>query len=137
MRLARFSRLVQHQPPRELRDAVHVAGLVAAMADDCGSCVQIGVNLSRRAGVDRHTLAAVVERRPEELSSELQDVYHFADAVVHNTIEQEELREQIKQHYGEKGLVEIALAIAFERTFPTLKRGLGYAKSCSRVTVAV
>lgn len=137
MRLARFTRIVQTEPARQLHEAVRIAGLAAAMADDCGSCVQIGVNLSRQAGIDRRTIAAVVDQRPEQLSAELQNVFHFTAAVIQNTLEQDDLRERIKQHYGERGLVEICLAVAFHRTFPTLKRGLGFAKSCSRVNVEV
>ncbi len=60
-RLARFTRLVQATPPRELREAVLVGSLVAAMADDCGSCVQIGINLARQAGLDRAVVSAVVD----------------------------------------------------------------------------
>ncbi len=136
-RLARFSRLVQTRPRDEWREAVLVGSIVAAMADDCGSCVQIGVNLARQAGLDRNVISAVVERRPEELSADLQEVYHFTEAVIFNTEEQESRREQIRRRFGDAGLVELSLAIALHRVFPALKRGLGYAATCSRVTVAV
>lgn len=136
-RLARFTRLAESGHPGHLRDALSLGSIVAAMADDCGSCVQIGVNLARHAGVDRRLVTAVVEHRPEELPEKLQDVYHFTRAVIADSAEQDDLRERIRGHYGDRGLVELSLAIAFHRAFPTLKRGLGYAKSCSRVTVAV
>jgi alkylhydroperoxidase family enzyme len=135
MRLARFSKILAAGKGPWM--AVHIASIVSAMADDCGSCVQIGVNLARNAGVPRDVLAAVVERSPERLSDELADVYRFATAVTENSPEQEEYREAVRNRYGDEGLVEIAMAIALHRVFPTLKRGLGFAKSCSLVRVDV
>ena len=48
-----------------------------------------------------------------------------------------ELSEELAQELGRAALVDLALAIASVRVFPTLKRGLGYAQSCSQVTVEV
>jgi hypothetical protein len=134
-RLARFTKIMQ--AGHGFSHARHIAGLVGAMADDCGSCVQIGVNLSRQAGIPREQLSAVVERRPEDLPEELAAVYRFAEAVTLNSDEQDELREVVRKFYGDRGLVEICMAVAMHRVYPTLKRGLGYAKSCSRVVVEV
>ena len=134
-RIARFTKILQ--AGKGPQDALHVAGLVGSMADDCGSCVQIGVNLARQAGIPRKQISAVVEHRPDDLPEPLAAVYRFSEAVTLNSDEQDELREVVRRHYGERGLVEICLAVAMHRVFPTLKRGLGYAKSCSRVTVEV
>ena len=135
MRMAKFTKLLHtHRGPTT---AVHVASLVGSMAEDCGSCVQIGVNLARQAGVSPAILQAVVRRTPEALPEQLADVYHFADAVTAGSPEQDDYRERVRQHYGDEGLVEIALAVALHRVFPTLKRGLGFAKSCSLVPVEV
>ena len=82
-------------------------------------------------------MAAVVRRHPEGLPEDLGDVYHFADTVTQNAPQQDEYRERVRGHYGDEGLVEIALAVAMHRVFPTLKRGLGFAKSCSLVPVEV
>ncbi len=135
IRMAKFTKLLNaHRGPKT---AVHVASLVGSMADDCGSCVQIGVNLARKVGVSREILEAVVRRTPESLPEELADVYHFAEAATLNSPELDDYRERVRQHYGDEGLVEIALAVAMHRVFPTLKRGLGFAKSCSPAPVEV
>lgn len=135
LRMAKFTKLLNaHRGPKT---AVHVASIVGSMADDCGSCVQIGVNLARKAGVSREILEAVVRRAPEALPDELADVYHFADAATLNAPELDDFRERVRRHYGDAGLVEIALAVAMHRVYPTLKRGLGFAKSCSLVPVEV
>lgn len=135
LRLARFSKLFAASKGPTV--PVQVASLVGAMAEDCGSCVQIGVNVGRKAGVPRDVLEAVVARAPERLPADLADVYRFAEAVTQNSPEQEAYRERVRQHYGDRGLIEIAMAVALHRVFPTLKRGLGFATSCSLVKVEV
>jgi alkylhydroperoxidase family enzyme len=135
LRMARFSKLAQ--AGKGPRDALLVASIAGAMADDCGSCVQIGVNLARKEGLSREILSAVVNHDPARLPDSLADVYRFSEAVTLNSDEQDDLREKIRRRYGEKGVIEICMAIAMHRVYPTLKRGLGFAKSCSRVTVEV
>jgi len=57
--------------------------------------------------------------------------------VVTTNGEDDALRGSIRLNYGDEGLIEMALAIASCRTFPTIKRALGYAVSCSAVAVRV
>jgi alkylhydroperoxidase family enzyme len=118
-------------------DAAAVAGLVATMHEDCGTCVQIGVHLARAQGVPAEVLRAVVERRPEALPEKLADVYRFAEKVCAASYDEGELRERVRAHYGEEGLVEMALAMASAKVFPVTKRALGYAVSCRKVEVNV
>lgn len=113
----------------------HVATLAAVKHEDCGTCVQIGVNMALRDRVPTAVIKATVEGRPEDLSPELADVYHFATSVACADGLETEPRERIRQRWGETALAEMALAIASCRTFPTLKRGLGYATSCARVRI--
>jgi hypothetical protein len=64
-------------------------------------------------------------------------VYRFAEAVVTASPDADALRPRVAEHFGEEGLVELALAIASSRFFPIVKRTLGYARSCSLVTIEV
>ncbi|MGE0533585.1 MAG: carboxymuconolactone decarboxylase family protein [Pirellulales bacterium] len=132
-RLARFVKVAEPAPNLPAA-AASVAGIVSAQADDCGSCVQIGVNLARQQGVSRDILNAVVRRQPDELPDDLRDVYHFAAAVT-SGVDDEALRERLRERYGDRGLIDLALAIAMHRVYPTFKQALGYAKSCSLVSV--
>jgi alkylhydroperoxidase family enzyme len=118
-------------------DAFYTAMVVAARHEDCGPCVQTVVNFALKDGVAAETLRAVLERRPAELGADLEAVYRFATAVAENSGEQESLRDALVARYGDAGVVEIALAIVRGRVYPTLKRGLGYATSCSLVEVRV
>jgi alkylhydroperoxidase family enzyme len=113
-----------------------VVRIVAVRHEDCGTCVQIAVNQAREAGVPSEILRAVLARQPDTLPEELRDAYHFAEAVVTAGGELDMLRERIRLQYGDEGLIEMALAIASCRVFPITKRALGYAVSCSAVTVA-
>lgn len=118
-------------------DAKCVAGLVATRAEDCGTCVQIGVNLAKHERVPPAIIRAVLDSRVDDLPEPLADVYRFAEAVATNSGDEDLYRERVRQHYGEEGLVELAMAVAVARVFPTTKRALGYAKSCSVVKVQV
>jgi alkylhydroperoxidase family enzyme len=114
-----------------------VARIVAIRSEDCGPCVQIGVNLARRDGVAPEILRAVLDRKLEDLPEELAEVYHFTEAVLEKNGQDGPLRERMRKRYGEEGLVELALAIASCRVFPATKWALGYAVSCERVEVQV
>ena len=121
--LAEYHRALPAEP-------LHVARLTALVYEDCGGCLQGEVNLAKQAGISVAVVQAVLGGDAFELPEELADVYHFCLAVL-ETRDDEALRERLRQHYGEEGLVEIALALGACRVFPTIRRALGYAKSCS------
>ncbi|HEV3164714.1 MAG TPA: hypothetical protein VGZ22_11850, partial [Isosphaeraceae bacterium] len=77
----------------------HVAKLVATRHEDCGTCVQIGVNMAKKEGVSAEVLRAVLDRRPDDLPEELADVYRFTEAVVETNGQEDEYRERIRAHY--------------------------------------
>jgi hypothetical protein len=114
-------------------EAGHVAGLVAARDEDCGTCVQIGLNIAHHEGVPDEIMQAALDGCPDRLSRELADVYHFVEAVVSASGAEAPFRERIVKRWGDEALVEMSLVIASSRVFPIVKRTLGYAKSCSVV----
>lgn len=135
-KFALFTPLAQHRrklPPTPYR----IARIVATQDEDCGTCVQIEVNLARKEGVPADVIRTVLNNRPEALPRELADVHRFAKAVVEASGQEDELRQRIREQYGEEGLVELALGIAAARVFPVTKRALGYATSCALVKVQV
>ena len=116
------------------RDLYYIACFVATRHEDCGTCVQITINMARRDGVPDNVLRALIAGHPDELLDEARDVYLFTDAVVNADEEiAAPLREQLRARLGEEALVELSFAIAAARVFPTIKRGLGYAASCALV----
>ena len=135
-KFALFTPLSKHRrklPPEPYR----VARIVATQNEDCGTCVQIEVNLARNDGVHDDVIRAVVNNREEDLAPELAEVYRFTKSVVESKGNEEELRQRIRERYGEEGLVELALGMAAARVFPVTKRALGYATSCALVEIKV
>ena len=118
-------------------DAYHVARIVAARDEDCGTCVQVEVNLGVNSKVAPEILQAVIDRKPEALPSRLRHVYEFVEALVEKTGGEEAHRDAVRCEYGEEGLVELALAIGASRFLPSVKRTLGYGTACSLVKVTV
>jgi len=140
----RFASILPFANSRKVlpKDAWFVAQIVALQREDCGPCLQITLNLARQAGVDGSLLRAVLDGNCHELPSEIVDVLRFARSVTaddDNTdvADADALREVMRKRYGDRGLIELSYAIAGSRIPPTLKRCLGYAKSCSVVTVNV
>src|SRR4030095_15058270 len=99
-KFALFTPLSQHRrrlPP----DAYHTARIVATQDEDCGTCVQIEVNLALKDGVSANVNPAVLKGDLEGLTPALADVYRFAKAVVEASGGEEELRQRIRDSYGQ------------------------------------
>jgi hypothetical protein len=134
----RFSSIIPFANSRKVlpKEAWFVAQIVTLQQEDCGSCLQIGVNLARQNGVDAVLLHAVLDGNSQTLPQEMTDVVDFTKSVITATGD-DSLRETMRKRYGDRGLIELSYAIASSRIPPTVKRCLGYAKSCNVVSVAV
>jgi hypothetical protein len=135
----RFASIMPFANSRKVlpRDAWFVASIAALQHEDCGTCLQIGVNLARQSGVDSNLIRAVLNGDYAAMPPDLADVIHFTQSVVSANEGDDALRETLRQRYGERGMIELSYAIASSRIPPTVKRALGYAKSCSLVPVQV
>ncbi len=118
-------------------EAKHVATVRAVLAEDCGACVQIAVNLALAEGVSRDVLAAVVHGRLWELPPNLEAICKFVDALQNQETITESLRDQLEVEYGRDGVAELSVAFALAAFFPRFKRGLGAAQSCALRPVEV
>jgi alkylhydroperoxidase family enzyme len=140
LKFMRFMPLAAHRKRLPV-EAFAVAKIIATQSEDCGTCVQIAVNMARQDNVSVEIIRATVQNRPQDLPVTLQDIYHFAQATAQTSSsestpdEVNQLRERLRGQWGEEALVEIALAIASAKVFPTTKRVLGYAQSCSLVQI--
>ena len=117
------------------KDAWHLAQLVSVRKEDCGTCVQIHVNLALSDGLAAEFVQAVLDGDLNGLTSEQREIHDFTQAIVNGGLDPDELRQSIRQRYGEKALIELAYAIASSRTPPTLKKVLGHARTCQQVTI--
>ena len=106
MKFAKLQGLIDYR--RKLPKEAHfVCRLVAAKSADCGSCVQIEVNLSRKAGISTELIKTVVEEKYNQLSSDLQKVVNFTRKVLNVDHDLEEVRSSLLDLYGEEAVMEL------------------------------
>ncbi|MEM1056831.1 MAG: carboxymuconolactone decarboxylase family protein [Bacteroidota bacterium] len=116
-------------------EVYHAARIAATQTADCGTCVQIEVNAAREAGVSAEAVRAVLAGTAS--GEAVQDAIAFARQTARHEDPGEDLRERIVARYGERGLVEVSLAVTTALAYPTMKRALGFATACSLVEVEV
>lgn len=117
--------------------ALAAAGLAATLTEDCGPCVQVGVDIAAAKGIDPAILRAIVAGDEAAMGETAALAWRFARASLARDMETcDPLRDEIVARWGEPALVAIGLSIVSGRMYPTLKYALGYGKACSRVMVA-
>lgn len=112
------------------------AKLAGALGEDCGPCTQLCVDMALEAGMAKDQIEAVLRRDIRAMTPDVLLGFQFADAVVHRSMEDETCRDAVRARWGDKGVIDLTMALQMGRLFPMLKLGLGYAKECRRVTVA-
>ncbi len=115
--------------------AYAAAGLVAVMAEDCGPCTQLGIDMAQHEGVDPAALRAIVTRDFEAMPAEAALAVRFTEAALRHAPEADQLREEVVRRFGKRGLVALSFAMLAARIYPTLKYALGYGHSCTRLSI--
>jgi hypothetical protein len=131
---AKLFPLAQHRESAP-KDAVLAAKLMGAMFEDCGPCTQLVVNFAREQGVDPAQIEAVLRRDVRAMNDNVALGFRFADAILNRFPSEDEVREVVRAEWGDKGVIDLTLALQVGRIFPMVKAGLGYAKECRRVVV--
>ena len=86
--------------------AVHfAAGIVAVMAEDCGPCTQLGIEMAEREGVDPALLRAIVTRDVNAMPYEVALAVRFTEAALQHAPEADDLREEVVRQFGKRGLI--------------------------------
>jgi hypothetical protein len=114
-----------------------LAALGAVMAEDCGDCVQIYVNLALKAGIDKAIVKAALENRLSDLPADLKLGFCFGRVVSENDPMLLEKGAALEAKFGRKALVDLSLVIALARFYPTVKRALGHSRTCAEARVSV
>lgn len=135
-RLWRYALIKAIEGPRQYTSPAvfHAAGLASAMVEDCGACVQIHVNLALKDGVSPDVLRNLVAGHLDRVPPDVATAFRFADAVSRGVMA-DELRDEIRNAWGERGLIELTFTIAVARFYPAIKRGMGYAHTCERIVI--
>lgn len=121
--------------PSEIR---HLAALGATTAQDCGACVQIGVNLALADGVEPELLRNTLRSNDEApLAEDRADAFAFGRAVAVQSPDADVLRQRLRERHGDAGVVSLSWAIVVAQFYPILKRAMGFAQTCSAYGVAI
>lgn len=127
----------RHRVPELPVAAFSAAALASALHEDCGPCAQLGIAMAERAGVPTADLRALVRGDPHGAGDDASLGFRFARSILRREDEEADgLREDVRRRWGERALVSLGLALTGVRAFPTLKRALGHARECRRLTVA-
>ncbi len=116
-------------------DAIFVARLIAMKNEDCGACLELNIKMAKEAGVNTDIIKDVLFNEGKSLSDELKTVYDFSLKVSKQETIENELYEKINSLYTQDIIVELALAIAATKVFPSVKRVLNVIRSCSNIKV--
>ena len=105
----------------------HLAELKAATLTNCEYCIDLGSQISRRAGLSDELLLALPFYRTSPLFTELEKlVLDYAVAVTRTPVDvSDELFAQLREHFDEAQLVELTHAIALENLYGRFNLALG------------
>jgi hypothetical protein len=133
----KFASLMKAAAHREVVpvEASFAAKLVGGLAEDCGPCTQIGVDMALDAGMPRDQIEALLRRDPRAMSNATLLGFRFADAVIRRSADADSCRNAVRAQWGDKGVIDLTMALQMGRMFPMVKAGLGYAKECRRIAV--
>jgi len=116
--------------------ALAAARLVGTLAEDCGPCTQLVVDMATKEGVSPANLRAVLAGDEANMDEDARLAYRFAHAsLARDLAAADPLRGAVVAKWGKPGLVAITFALLTGRIFPTVKYALGYGRACSRVLV--
>jgi len=111
------------------------AGIAGTMAEDCGPCTQLTIDMAERAGVAPAILRAIVARDFDAMPQEVALGLRFADATLRHAPEADALRVDIVCRWGKRALISLTFALLAARLYPTTKYALGHGHSCTRLTI--
>ena len=134
MRLHDITKAATHREAAPI-EAFYAAKLVGALAEDCGPCTQLVVNMAREARIGDIQITAVLQSDINAMSPDTTLGFRFAEAIVFRLSGADEAREAVLAKWGHKGVIDLTYALQVGRLFPMIKAGLGYAKACRRVHV--
>lgn len=113
-----------------------VAKLATTQVEDCGECLQLNVRMAVEAAVPKEMVEAVL-RGGEALPGNLRDVYRYVTSIAANDSVSDDVMSRIEARYDRGARLELGLCIASAKLFPTLKRAIGHAKSCSLIALEI
>lgn len=113
----------------------YACAIVVLMAEDCGACTQLAIDMAKREGVNPDILRAIVKRDFTAIPYDVALVIRFTEASMRRASEVDGLRDEVVRKWGKRGLISLAFAMIGARLYPTLKYALGHGESCTRLRI--
>src|SRR3954464_11757929 len=99
----KFAPLMKASAHREVApvEASFAAKITGGLAEDCGPCTQLVVDMALEAGMAKDQIEAVLRRDPRAMNEATTLGFRFADAVVRRAAEAEdEFRDAVRDQWG-------------------------------------
>ncbi len=105
---------------------------VATSAEGCNPCQQLLIRMAQEAQIPPQQISAIQAGQLDAMDPDTALAYRWACAIIHpdQSSDADQLRQQVVRRWGHEGLVSMTLAMAGARSFPMVKRALGYAAAC-------
>ena len=118
-------------------EALAAALLAGVLAEDCGPCAQLAVDIATADGVPPQVLHGILAGDQAAMGEAAAVTWRFAQASLAHDLEAgEAARAAVAARWGDAGLVALSLTLMTGRMYPTLKYALGHGVACSKVQVA-
>jgi hypothetical protein len=129
--LMRYNKMFSIIDPRKhvSAEAYHAARMRGALAADCWTCVEVEINLAKQSGLSSEWIDEVLAGSSSD--ADINAVITLTDATVRDRVDASKAREIIRSRYGEKGLIELSIAMNGTAMLPGVKRAMGYATACN------
>ncbi|MCA9259437.1 MAG: hypothetical protein KDA61_09570 [Planctomycetales bacterium] len=111
-------------------EAHFTATITVMQHEDCGSCLQLNLDMALEAGVSSTTVRQIIESSAD-LPAVLCDVRTHTLGALGAIPQEFGAFKRIEAAYGAEAVGELAIAIAGARMYPTIKRALHRATSCT------
>jgi hypothetical protein len=116
-------------------EACYAARLVGVLVEDCGPCIQLVADMARGAGMGEDQIVAVLSTDLGAMSYDVSLAHAFASALVRRGEGLDELREQVRCRWGDRGIIDLTFAAQMTRIYPMVKARLGFATACRPIRV--
>ena len=91
-------------------EAFYAAKLTGALAEDCGPCGQLVVDMAIGAGMAEQQVTAVLRHDVAAMTADTALGFRFAEAIVQRSADDDACRDAVRARWGEKGVIDLALA---------------------------
>jgi hypothetical protein len=135
-----FVKLMMLQPMYEHNSGIpanvyFAAKLTAVTYADCGACIELTGKMAMEHGMTDSEIQRVLRKQLSKLPEDIALAVQFTEHVLESNPNADQLRTNLKQRWGEKGLIGLSYCIASAQIYPRIKQTLGYTTNCQQIVI--